>query len=304
MGYSRQAYYKHKTDRAHRYQELRQVREMVMKTRAGMPRLGTRKLYNLIKPWLHKDSIKIGRDVLFKFLKAEHLLIRPRKRYIQTTNSKHWLRKYPNLTKSMTINKPEQLWVTDITYLKTLDGNLYLNMITDAYSRKIVGYSISDNMEALTIATALKMAVGNRIYKHPLVHHSDRGLQYCSKEYVRIALANNIQMSMTENGDPYENALAERMNRTIKEEFLLDELRVNSSNTVKMVHESIAIYNSKRPHLSLNYRTPDSVHQKNIPAAKSNWDDILTVNFFRTIHSTTLPKKKEDLHTTDPLSFI
>ena len=237
------------------------VRDLVMQTRGSMPRLGTRKLYSLLKPSLEKHSIKLGRDVMFNFLRAERLLIRPRKRYVQTTDSKHWLRKYPNLTKSLNIKRPEQLWVTDITYLPTRDGHLYLNMITDAYSRKIVGYSISDNMEARTIVPALQMALHSRIYTHRLIHHSDRGLQYCSKDYVGVALANKIRISMTENGDPYENALAERMNRTIKEEFLLDELKASKSDTIKMVHQAIATYNHKRPHLSLNYRTPDCVHQ-------------------------------------------
>jgi len=227
-----------------------------------MPRLGTRKLYYLLKPTFDQQQIKLGRDVLFSFLRAERLLIRPRKRYLQTTNSKHWLRKYPNLTKGLIINKPEQLWVSDITYLKTLDGNLYLNMVTDAYSRKIVGYSIADNMEAATIASSLKMAIKGRIYKHSLIHHSDRGLQYCSKEYVGIATDHQISMSMTENGDPYENALAERMNRTIKEEFLLDELKAGSADTIKMVQQSIAIYNTARPHWALNFKTPEMAHKK------------------------------------------
>jgi putative transposase len=265
LGYSRQAYYKHKADRVKNQQKLLTVRDLVMKIRSKMPRLGTRKLYGLIKPSLDKDHIKIGRDVLFNFLRAEQLLIRPRKRYIQTTNSKHWLRKYPNLTKSLTIKKPEQLWVTDITYLKTLEGTLYLNMVTDAYSRKIMGYSVSDNMEASTIVLALKMALTNRIYAHRLIHHSDRGLQYCSKEYLRVAADGKLRISMTENGDPYENALAERMNRTIKEEFLLDEIKASKADATKIIEESIMTYNNMRPHLSLNFKTPTEVHKRKNP---------------------------------------
>ena len=265
MGYSRQAYYKQKIDRAKRVGELKIVRDQVMSIRGMMPRLGTRKLYHLIKPLMERSSIKMGRDVLFDFLRAEHLLIRPKKKYIHTTNSKHWLKKYPNLTKSLVVNKPEQLWVTDITYLKTGEGNMYLNMITDAFSRKIVGYSISTNMEAGSMVPALKMALKGRIYNHSLVHHSDRGLQYCSKEYTNIALDARLEISMTENGDPYENALAERMNRTIKEEFLLDEIRASSHDTTKIITQSINTYNHKRPHLALNFKTPDSVHQKKNP---------------------------------------
>jgi transposase InsO family protein len=232
-----------------------------------MPRLGTRKLYYLLKPKIQDHAIKLGRDVLFGFLRAEHLLIRPLKRYIQTTNSKHWLRRHPNLIKSLIVKSPEQLWVSDITYLKTLDGNLYLSMITDAYSRKIMGYSISDNMEAATIATGLKMALKQRAYQNKgLIHHSDRGLQYCSKDYISIATRNNMLISMTENGDPYENALAERMNRTIKEEFGLDTLKANTNQTIKMVHQAIDTYNRARPHLALNMRTPEYVHKQKIPA--------------------------------------
>lgn len=232
-----------------------------------MPRLGTRKLYYLLKPKIQEHAIKLGRDVLFSFLRTEHLLIRPHKRYIQTTNSKHWLRRHPNLIKSLIIQSPEQLWVSDITYLKTLDGHLYLSMITDAYSRKIMGYSISDNMEAATIAKSLKMALKQRIYKNKgLIHHSDRGLQYCSKDYISIATQNKMLISMTENGDPYENALAERMNRTIKEEFGLDGVKANNIQTIKMVHQAIDTYNRERPHLALNMRTPEYVHKQKIPA--------------------------------------
>lgn len=232
-----------------------------------MPRLGTRKLYFLIKGELERSSIKLGRDVLFKFLKAEHLLIRPQKRYVQTTNSKHWLRRYPNLTRSLVVKRPEQLWVSDITYIKTIEGNLYLSLITDAYSRKIMGYSIADNMEASTIALGLKMALKQRHYPDKrIIHHSDRGLQYCSRDYVSIAMENGVVMSMTENGDPYENALAERMNRTIKEEFGLDRPIAKNSDTIKAVQEAIVTYNQSRPHLSLKMRTPEYVHTQKIPA--------------------------------------
>lgn len=239
-----------------------------------MPRLGTRKLLHLISPFLQDHSIKLGRDMLFNFLRAERLLIQPRKRYVRTTNSNHWLRKYPNLTKGIVVHKPEQLWVTDITYLKTREGNMYLNMITDAYSRKIVGYSISQGMEASNMGSALKMALKARQYKHPLIHHSDRGLQYCSKEYTEIALEAKLQISMTENGDPYENALAERMNRTIKEEFLLDEIKADKDETIKMVHQSIQTYNHKRPHIALNFDTPEEVHKRKIPVISDNREII------------------------------
>lgn len=265
MGYTRQAYYKHRTERAQKQPVLQLVRDQVMKVRSIMPRLGTRKLLHLIQPFLLQHSIKLGRDVLFNFLRAEHLLILPRKHYVRTTNSNHWLRKYPNLTKGLIVRKPEQLWVTDITYLKTREGNMYLNMITDAYSRRIVGYSISPGMEASNMASALRMALKGRQYNHALIHHSDRGLQYCSREYTEVALAANLKISMTENGDPYENALAERMNRTIKEEFLLDELRATKEETIKIIQQAVYTYNCKRPHLALNFKTPNKVHNMKNP---------------------------------------
>lgn len=176
------------------------------------------------------------------------------------------MKKYPNIAQDVSLTAPEQLWVSDITYIKTEEGNCYLTMITDAFSRKIMGYSIADNMEASTIADALKMAIKQRCYpKEPLVHHSDRGLQYCSKEYVCLAESDKIKMSMTEKSDPYENALAERMNRTIKEEFCLDYTLKEKAQAIEAVKEAIQLYNNYRPHQSLSLETPDQVHQKTQP---------------------------------------
>jgi transposase InsO family protein len=234
---------------------------LVLDKRKLLPRLGGRKIHYLITDQLNQSNIVFGRDKLFKLMRENDLLIKPRRRYIQTTNSKHWLKKYPNIAKTLTLSQPEQLWVSDITYLKTEEGNCFLGMVTDAYSRKIMGYAIDGNMEATTIAKALSMAIKNRKTNHALIHHSDRGLQYCSKEYVNIAEDNNIRMSMTENSDPYENALAERMNRTIKEEFCLDKTLPTKALTIAAVKEAIELYNSYRPHLSLGFLTPDQQHQ-------------------------------------------
>lgn len=241
------------------------VKALVLAERKLLPRLGGRKTHFLITPHLQKQHIKFGRDKLFRLLKDNDLLIKPRRRYIQTTNSKHWLRKYPNKAKDLKVTAPEQLWVSDITYLKTAEGNCYLAMITDAYSRKIMGYSIADNMEACTVAAALKMGIKNRCYNTALLHHSDRGLQYCSKEYVQLAQSVNIQMSMTEQSDPYENALAERMNRTIKEEFCLDHMLPNKQQVYLAVEQAIQLYNNYRPHQSLSLKTPSQQHQKTQP---------------------------------------
>lgn len=240
-----------------------QVKSLVLAERKLLPRVGGRKTYHLITPHLHAQHIKVGRDKLFTLLRENDLLIKPRRRYVQTTNSKHWMKKYPNQTKELRLTAPEQLWVSDITYLKTEEGTCYLTMVTDAYSRKIVGYSIADNMEVATVTEALRRGIENRLFNHTLLHHSDRGLQYCSKEYVSLAAAAGIQMSMTEQSDPYENALAERMNRTIKEEFCLDHTLKSKQQTYNAVREAIWLYNNYRPHQALSLKTPQQMHQKN-----------------------------------------
>ena len=243
------------------------VKQLVDRERKLLPRLGTRKIHYLIKEDLQQQNLKFGRDKLFTLMQYYGLQIKPRRRYIQTTMSKHWLRKWPNIIKEKVVNQPDEVWVSDITYLKTEQGNCYLNMITDKYSRKIVGYAVADNMETESMIEALKMAAVQRI--NPMIqtiHHSDRGLQYCSKEYELLTCKNNIRLSMTENGDPYENALAERMNRTIKEEFGMDKILESKQQVKQLVSESIFLYNNKRPHLALKMKTPEQVYQKKIPA--------------------------------------
>jgi transposase InsO family protein len=231
--------------------------------RAVLPRLGTRKIYYLIAPQLKQDGIKCGRDKLFRWLKEDGLLIVPPRRYVQTTNSRHHLRKYTDLAKDIVPSAPEQLWVSDITYIRSREGWMYLSLVTDAFSRKIVGYSIADNMEAASVADALKMALNDRIDKTACpIHHSDRGLQYCSKEYTELAIGNGLRLSMTQSGDPYENALAERMNRTLKEEFGLGATLADKKTAIPLTKEAINLYNNRRPHLSLNMKTPTQIHKK------------------------------------------
>ena len=244
----------------------RAVKQLVDRERKLLPRTGTRKIHYLIKEDLKELGVKFGRDKLFALMRFYGLQIKPRRRYIQTTMSKHWLRKWPNIIKEKIVQQPDEVWVSDITYLKTQQGNCYLNMITDKYSRKIVGYAVADNMETESMIEALHMATAQRI--NPAVqtiHHSDRGLQYCSKEYELITAKNNIRLSMTENGDPYENALAERMNRTIKEEFGMDKILKSKEQVKQLVKESIFLYNQKRPHLALQMKTPEQIYQTKIP---------------------------------------
>lgn len=269
LGYSRQNYYKQSRFDLQKDQIKAEINKLILDKRKLLPRLGTRKLYKLIKPDFGERAIKCGRDKLFAIIGESDLLIKPRKLYIITTNSKHWMKKYPNQIKDIIIDKPETVWVSDITYIKTEEGNCYLSMITDAYSRKIMGYNVSDSMDATEIIKSLQMALSNRKYLgNTLIHHSDRGLQYCSYEYIKLAKENNITMSMTENSDPYENALAERMNRTIKEEFCLDRTMKNRQQVYDTIKEAVKLYNGLRPHLSLNYFTPDFAHIKKT----GNWE--------------------------------
>lgn len=249
------------------------VHSLVMSVRQKLPKTGGKKLHYMLKDDFKKHQIKIGRDKLFDFLRNEYLLVPKARRYYKTTNSRHWMRKYPNLIKEMDIIRPEQIWVADITYLRTKEKTHYLHLITDAYSKKIVGYKLSDNLMATSTLEALKMANVNRKYNNNLIHHSDRGLQYCSKEYTEYLSKNNIDISMTQNYDPYENAIAERVNGILKEEFGLFETFDNFQNLKKQVEESIDFYNQIRVHLSVKMLTPNQAHLQNQVKLKS-WKKI------------------------------
>jgi transposase InsO family protein len=264
FGYSKQAYYKQAQFKARSQLQIERAKSLVLHLRKQMPRLGTRKLYYLLRDDFSKCQIKMGRDKLFDFLRSEGLLILRRKKYTITTNSKHWMRKYPNLIKDLNIHRPEHVWSADITFIDTVEnGNCYLHLITDTYSKQIMGYELCNNMEASSTVKALKMAIKNRQYKDQhLIHHSDRGLQYCSKTYTQTLNKNKITISMTENGDPYENAVAERVNGILKDEFGLSERLSTLAEANKLTTQSIKIYNSLRPHLSCQMLTPNKMHQQ------------------------------------------
>ncbi len=225
-----------------------------MEIRHIQPRIGTRKLHYLLK-----GKISVGRDKLFEILRERDLLVKKVKSYTKTTNSKHWLKKHPNLYRDMKATKPEEVFVSDITYLKTKEKTYYLSLVTDAYSRKIMGYKLSSSMDSQNVVQALDMAIKQRKYYWQSVHHSDRGLQYASAIYQERLKSYGIKPSMTDGYDCYQNALAERVNGILKNEFLFDECE-NFDNLEVLVSESINIYNSKRPHLSLGYQTPDFIH--------------------------------------------
>jgi putative transposase len=234
---------------------------LVLEVRSKLPRIGTRKLHYLLKERLAHRAIKLGRDGLFAYLREQQLLITPKKRYTKTTHSKHWLRKHPNLYTGMSLRRPEQAFVSDITYVESSEGVHYLSLVTDAYSRKIMGHALSRDMKTKHMNKALRSALRNRQTQKPLIHHSDRGLQYCSGEYQQTLKAHKIKPSMTDGYDCYQNALAERVNGILKGEFLLT--RCNTFEDLdRVVTESIQLYNQLRPHLSLGMKTPEQVHKE------------------------------------------
>lgn len=262
LGYSKQAYYQSLSRKRTGDLQWQQIKEKVLAVRHQLPRLGTRKLYKLLGEALRGEGLKIGRDRLFDLLRQESLLVVRKRKYVSTTDSRGWMRQYPNLIQGMELNRPEQLWVADITYLKTRQGYNYLHLVTDAYSKKIMGYEHSDNLEGSASIQALKMAFEHRSYRQALIHHSDRGLQYCSKDYTGLLKQNHVSISMTQTGSPYDNAIAERINGILKQEFGLDELFENMQEAGKQIDESIALYNSFRPHMSNHLLTPDQMHQQ------------------------------------------
>ena len=262
FGHSRQAYYEAQAKALKDSIANMVVLTLVKDLRADMPMLGTRKLYHLIAPGLEKHGIKMGRDELFDLLRWHGLLVRRRKRMVKTTDSHHWLKKYPNLIIGLTITSSEQLWVSDLTYIKTLEGFSYLSLITDAYSRKIVGYALHPTLETTGCIQALEMGIRSRKLSgnNILIHHSDRGIQYCSALYVDMLMQNGISISMTQSGSPYENALAERVNGIIKNDFFPKIIYQNHLQAKRAIDRIIKVYNEQRPHLSLNYMTPNQAH--------------------------------------------
>ena len=234
---------------------------LVMKIREKQKRLGGRKLLSMISP-LMPEGENIGRDAFFDLLRRNGMLVRKRRTRAFTTNSYHWLHKYPNLIKEFSAQRSNHLWVSDITYIRTSAGFVYLYLITDAYSRKIVGWHLSETMEAQNALEALYMALSQLPANiKEIIHHSDRGIQYCSSKYVSCLQKHDIKISMTENGDPYENAIAERVNGILKTEWLYDMNLKNLIDAKKAVKQIINIYNSERPHSSVQMLTPNQAHQ-------------------------------------------
>lgn len=261
LGLNRQIYYRSIKRREVCRNRASEVVNLVEDIRIKMPRLGARKLYFILKQSLR--SIKVGRDKFFDILRANHLLIIPRKNYHVTTNSHHRFRKHKNLILDYQITKPNQVWVADITYIGDRKNPSYLSVITDAYSKKIVGHFVADNLNTESSLIALKRALKQHKGKTgSLIHHSDRGLQYCSNEYQKVLQKHQLKCSMTQNSDPYENAVAERVNGILKHEFSIDRPHINNALRRKLVDESIETYNDLRPHFSNYYLTPNQMHKQ------------------------------------------
>jgi len=256
---NRDAYYKSKVRLHTRKSVEAKVIALVKEERKIQSRVGTQKLQKHLAVDFRKLGIKIGRDRLFDILRTNDMLVRRKKMSYKTTNSYHHFYKYSNLIKDLKITIPNQVWVSDITYIRTVKGFCYLALITDLYSRKIVGYDLSDSLELEGCLRALKSAFRKAKPGPNLIHHSDRGIQYCSKQYVSELLKRKANISMTEENHCYENAVAERVNGILKDEFYLDQCFVNTRNAKVATKNAIDIYNNKRLHLSLGFKTPNMV---------------------------------------------
>jgi len=275
FGYSKQAYYQRSKYNYRQEVKSEILCQLIEKQRKIMPMIGGRKLLRLIEPDLPKE-LKMGRDTFFDFLREKGLLVRKPRRRVRTTYSNHWLRKYPNLVKDFIPIGPHELWVCDITYILTSEGFVYLSLITDAYSRKIIGWALGDTLEACHSVMALNMAIEQipRGIKK-VFHHSDRGVQYCSNEYVKILNKRKFRISMTESGDPRDNAIAERVNGILKDEWL-NQMKFSSIEQVStQLREIIRIYNENRPHASLDMMTPKAAHNQS-GKLKKHW-----VNYYQ-----------------------
>lgn len=264
LGLSRQALYKNVWRSKDKGIKEHMVLTEIKKLRQEHPVIGTRKLHQLLQPFLKHHAIKMGRDALFSTLGENKLLIRKRRKRVPTTQSHHWLKKYPNLTVGWHPQAPEQLWVADITYVPCGRNHLYLSLITDAYSHKIMGYHIADTLEAVHCNRALAMAISKRTYQNKLMHHSDRGIQYCSFDYVNLLKENAIEISMTQSGDPLENPVAERINGIIKNEYLKHYSIGSLGDATSLVADIIERYNCRRPHQSIQMNTPALAHQQKL----------------------------------------
>ena len=271
LGFSRQAHYQYQETHIKRGGEENLVIQQVLHHRVPQPRVGGCKLHEMIHPFIKEHNIAMGRDAFLALLRENNLLLVNRKRkHPQTTDSNHWMRKYPDLIRNIVLNRAEELWVSDITYIRLpMSKFAYLSLITDAYSRKIVGFCMNKDLTADGPIAALEMALKGRTGTAPLIHHSDRGSQYCSDDYVSLLNANTVAISMTQNGNPMDNAIAERVNGVLKQELLKDVYPgIKQAQQATVI--AVDIYNTLRPHSSVDMMTPEKAHTKTGPI-KRRW---------------------------------
>lgn len=283
LGKSRQAYYQGQQKQDSKLTFETVVAELITEIRdqVGNQKLGTRKLLPLVNEQLEKQRLSVGRDRLFGIMDTYGLKVRQRRRRKpSTTDNTHGFRRYPNLVKNVDIKHSERVWVSDITYVKVKDKFMYLSLITDAYSRKIMGYRLHEDLSVEGSMKALMMAIGNRQYpKRKLIHHSDQGVQYCSNTYINMLKTQGISISMASKGSPHENALAERINGILKQEYGLGKIIDTEDRARHLVTNAIESYNAKRPHQSLKGQTPEQMH------GTDNWKQDLAERL--PIHSST-----------------
>lgn len=247
------------------------ILEKVRLIRNDQPKIGAIKLRVKLQDQLEKEHLSIGRDCFFRLLRENGLLVKPKRQYLSTTNSNHRFKIWPDLVNRRPAIMPEEIWVSDITYIRCKDGFAYLSLVTDAYSRKIVGYNLSPNLKADSCIKAFIMANNARIYpKRPLIHHSDRGIQYCCDAYVKLLLHHQINISMTQSGSPYDNAIAERVNGILKTEYGLRQTQWSFTQAQQAIQKAIYLYNYQRPHFSCELKTPQYRHAQNNNKRKQN----------------------------------
>ena len=260
---SRQGYYQVLERSLQRKQTHQKILALVKKVRKRHKRMGGKKLHGKLTPKFEELAVKCGRDKFFDILRQEKLLVKFHKRFVKTTQSKHMFYKYPNLIKDIEITRSEQVFVSDITYIRTKKGFMYLSLITDAYSKQIMGWELSDTLKTINAVKALKMALNNRRYpERELIHHSDRGFQYCNPLYIEVLDKNNIKISMTTRYDPYENAVAERVNGILKTEYEIGGGFIGEKDARREIKYAIWLYNTDRPHLSCHGMAPVEAHIK------------------------------------------
>ena len=263
FGKSRQGWYDTQERDAHEMLQETFVLKLVEEIRREMPRIGTQKLHFMLEVNFKEHGIKLGRDKFYDLLERHGYLLRYRRRNPYTTDSRHRFKKYPNLIRDLLLTESGQLWVSDITYIRWGSGFNYLSLVTDAYSHKIVGYSLWPTLQSQGAIKALEMALAETKRSKKIIHHSDRGIQYCCNDYVQCIENASIQLSMTEKGDPYENAIAERVNGILKTEFGLSDHFASQVQAQEAVSKAIDMYNNRRPHASCDYLTPQAAHNQN-----------------------------------------